>query len=244
MNIILFEEAEASRPLGKRDARAAHLVKVLHKKAGDEFDAGVLGGRLGKGRIERLSDGGVEFSLRLTEYPPPCLPITVAVGFPRPIQARRLLRGLSNLGVAAIHLVGTELGDRNYRKTTLLTDGGARAALIEGAVQARDTRLPSLEEFPSLEDWLQREPPPRGSGTALLACDNVEPEASLYDTRGGRGVDALVIAVGSERGWSDAERRRLADAGFTRVSLGDRALRTETACIAAVAAARAVYLKR
>lgn len=242
MNIILFEEAEVSRPLGKRDARAEHLVKVLRKKAGDEFDAGVLGGRLGKGRIERLSDGGVEFSLRLTDGPPPRLPITVAAGFPRPIQTRRLLRDLSNLGVAAIRLVGTELGDRNYRKTTLLTDGGARAAMIEGAVQARDTRLPSLEAFPSLDDWLQHEPP-QSVRTALLACDNVSPEVSLYDTSGGRGVDALVIAIGAERGWSDAERRRLEDTGFTRVSLGERALRTETACIAAVAAARTVYLK-
>jgi RsmE family RNA methyltransferase len=43
----------------------------------------------------------------------------------------------------------------------------------------------------------------------------------------------MVAAVGSERGWSDRERDILEDAGFTRLSMGSRALRTETACIAA-----------
>jgi RsmE family RNA methyltransferase len=43
----------------------------------------------------------------------------------------------------------------------------------------------------------------------------------------------LVLTVGSERGWSDRERDCLEEAGFTRLSMGKRALRTETACTAA-----------
>jgi RsmE family RNA methyltransferase len=43
----------------------------------------------------------------------------------------------------------------------------------------------------------------------------------------------VVLAIGSERGWSDYERDLLEEAGFLRLSLGSRALRTETACIAA-----------
>jgi RsmE family RNA methyltransferase len=39
--------------------------------------------------------------------------------------------------------------------------------------------------------------------------------------------------VGAARGWSDQERDALEDAGFLRHSLGSRALRTETACVAA-----------
>jgi RsmE family RNA methyltransferase len=41
------------------------------------------------------------------------------------------------------------------------------------------------------------------------------------------------MAVGPERGWSDRERDRLEDSGFVRLSMGNRALRTETACVAA-----------
>jgi RsmE family RNA methyltransferase len=43
----------------------------------------------------------------------------------------------------------------------------------------------------------------------------------------------VVLAVGSERGWSDRERDLFESAGFLRLSLGNRALRTETACVAA-----------
>jgi RsmE family RNA methyltransferase len=43
----------------------------------------------------------------------------------------------------------------------------------------------------------------------------------------------VVLAIGAERGWSDRERDLLEEAGFLRLSLGDRALRTETACVAA-----------
>ena len=38
--------------------------------------------------------------------------------------------------------------------------------------------------------------------------------------------------MGPERGWSDAERQALADAGFTAYHLGDRILRVETAAVA------------
>ena len=261
VNIILFDPAEIGKPLPRRDERALHLLKVLHKKAGDSFEAGLLGGNLGLGRIDSIRlDGSILYSLDLREEPPPRCPIRIAVGFPRPIQIRRLLRDLSNLGLEAVDLIGTELGEKSYRDTKLLTDGGATAALIEGAVQARDTRLPVLSAYPSLEDWLAgrswERPLPMGGtmsgdrltpgeknsrwdvyggGTSrsplLIAMDNVRPEGSLalLSAMG----QSMVLAVGSERGWSDREREELEKAGFLRLSMGKRALRTETACVAA-----------
>jgi 16S rRNA U1498 N3-methylase RsmE len=247
VNIILFDPNEIGKPLPKRDERAVHLLKVLHKQAGDTFDAGILGGNTGTGLIEAVRLDGIVFSLNVREEPPPRLPICIAVGFPRPIQLRRLLRDLSNLGIEAIDLVGTDSGEKSYRDTKLLTDGGARDALIEGAVQARDTRLPRLSAYNTLDDWLaervwdkQRDTPFSDFGRdrslrtspLLIAADNVRPEGalSLLNPMG----RPMVIAVGSERGWSDRERAELEKAGFTRLSMGKRALRTETACVAAV----------
>jgi RsmE family RNA methyltransferase len=227
-------------PLKKRDERTIHLLKVLRKKTGDKFDAGILGGRLGTGRIESIEAGGsLRYTLDLQEDPPPRLPIRMAVGFPRPIQLRRLLRDLSNLGLEAIDLLGTDLGEKSYRDTRLLSDGGARAALIEGAVQARDTGLPVLRVFPDVRSWLAERPwetvpavsPDVPPEAALVAADNVRPQGTFA----GLAVEGrpLVIAAGSERGWSDRERDLLEAAGFRRLSLGRRALRTETACVAA-----------
>ncbi|MDR0624508.1 MAG: 16S rRNA (uracil(1498)-N(3))-methyltransferase, partial [Treponema sp.] len=118
MNLILFEPRELGKALPRRDPRTIHLLKVLRKKAGDGFDAGILGGCRGAGRIEKINlDGSVMISLNAGEEPPPRLPLRVGVGFPRPIQLRRLLRDLSNLGVRAIDLFGTELGEKSYRDT-------------------------------------------------------------------------------------------------------------------------------
>jgi RsmE family RNA methyltransferase len=210
------------------------LIKVLHKKVGDSFEAGILGGQRGNGSIEKINlDGSVLVSLRINETPPPRLSIRVAVGFPRPIQLRRLLRDISNLGAQAIDLVGTELGEKSYRDTRLLDDGGARSALIEGAVQARDTDIPALSAYATLEAWLKEQPWGRSVLSPLLiAADNVRPEGAM--SRLSPTMRPVVVAVGSERGWSDRERDMLEAAGFLRLSLGGRALRTETACVAAM----------
>jgi RsmE family RNA methyltransferase len=237
VNIILFEPWEPGKVLSRRDKRTIHLLKVLHKKVGDSFDAGILGGRRGTGRIEKINfDGSLFVSLMVDEEPSPRLPLRVAVGFPRPIQLRRLLRDLSNLGIEAVDLLGTELGEKSYRDTKLLSDGGAREALIEGAVQSRDTSIPELAVFASLDAWLrERAWDKRGGGVRsfplLVAADNVRPEGAMSRLSPMRGP--MVLAVGAERGWSDRERDALEDAGFSRLSLGGRALRTETACVAA-----------
>ncbi|MDR0670677.1 MAG: RsmE family RNA methyltransferase [Treponema sp.] len=237
MNLILFEERELGRPLPRRDERTAHLLKTLRKKAGDTFDAGILGGQRGVGTIEKVNlDGSLSFSLRLFDDPPRRFSLRMAVGFPRPIQLRRLLRDLSSLGVSAVDLVGTDLGDKNYRDTNLLKDGGARSALIEGAAQSRDTTIPDLAVWPRLEDWLGGRPwEPAGRGPRplvfLAAADNVRPEGSLARLSPMRRQ--VVLAIGPERGWSDRERELLEKGCFLRLSMGERAQRTETACVAA-----------
>jgi 16S rRNA (uracil1498-N3)-methyltransferase len=254
VNIILFKASEIGKPLARRDERTIHLLKVLHKKAGDSFDAGILGGGLGIGRVESIRlDGSVIYSLDLREEPPERFPIRVAVGFPRPIQIKRLLRDLSNLGLEAVDLIGTELGEKSYRDTKLFASGGAEAALVEGAVQARDTIIPVLSVYNTLEDWLAERPwdkpwdkpwerPLPGKNSPgniysissrfpyLVALDNVRPEGALSLLSAyGRSI---VLAVGPERGWSDRERDELKKAGFIRLSMGSRAMRTETACVA------------
>ncbi|MDR1587884.1 MAG: 16S rRNA (uracil(1498)-N(3))-methyltransferase [Treponema sp.] len=241
MNLILFEVDELGKPLSRWDKRTVHLLKVLHKQQGDTFDAGVLGGGLGTGKIESVRlDGSILCSLDLREDPPARIPVRMGVGFPRPIQLRRLLRDLSNLGLLAVDLLGTDLGEKSYRDTKLLSDGGARAALVEGAVQARDTRLPVLRSYPDIAAWVAERPWEKGPGRItlapiLVAADNIRPEGSFANLAPMRRP--MVLAIGSERGWTNHERDMLEQAGFTRLSLGGRALRTETACIAAAALA-------
>ena len=249
MNLILFDDAELNKKedllldssanrervsafLSRRDERAVHLLKVLRKKEGDSFDAGILEKKRGTGVIEEITAEGIVVRLTISQEPPSRTPLRLGVGFPRPIQLRRLLRDCAGLGLAAIDLICTDLGEKSYRDTKLLSGGGARAAFIEGAALARDVLLPELAVYPCLAAWLQI-PPLRG-GAVLFAADNVQPGGSFaglapIHPKG----NTVVLAVGSERGWSGRERELLENAGFTRLSLGKRVLRTETACTAA-----------
>jgi len=43
----------------------------------------------------------------------------------------------------------------------------------------------------------------------------------------------VIAAIGSERGWTDKERKLLEDAGFKRYGMGPRIMRTETAATVA-----------
>jgi len=239
VNIILLEEHELGRNLPRRDERTIHLLKVLHKKAGDTFEAGILGGKRGTGRIEKINlDGSIMFTIHASNPPAPRLRLRMAVSFVRPIQLRRIFRDLSNIGVSFIDLVGTDLGEKSYRDTKLLVDGGAHAALVEGAVQARDTSIPEYKVYDNLETWLKERPWEKTESKRiplLLAMDNVNAGGSFFHLS--ITSRPIVIAIGPERGWSDRERELFEKAGFLRLSIGSRALRTETACVAAAALA-------
>jgi RsmE family RNA methyltransferase len=237
VNIILLEEHELGRNLSRRDERTVHLLKVLHKKTGDIFDAGILNGMRGTGKIEKINfDGSIFITVNAVEEPPEKLPVRIAVGFVRPIQLRRLLRDLSGMGIPSIDLLGTDLGEKSYRDAKLLCNGGAEAALVEGLIQARDTVLPELAFFPVLDAWLEKRPWEKTGDKRtrlLISMDNVRSEGSIFS----QSVTSrpAVLAIGPERGWSERERDLFEDAGFLRLSMGKRALRTETACVAAAA---------
>jgi RsmE family RNA methyltransferase len=238
VNIILLEEHELGHNLARRDERTIHLLKVLHKKQGDEFEAGILGGNRGTGKIDKINfDGSILVTINATEPPPARLRLRMAVSFVRPIQIRRIFRDLSSMGLTSIDIMGTDLGEKSYRDTKLLKDGGAHAALVEGAVQARDTMIPDFSVYENIDSWLQERSWESGARrTPLLAAmDNVRAEGSLFNIS--PSSRPIVMAIGPERGWSDRERDLLEKAGFLRLSMGERPMRTETACVAAAALA-------
>jgi RsmE family RNA methyltransferase len=237
VNLILFEPNEVKAregllygELSPKDPRAVHLLKTLRKTKGGSFDAGIIGGNRGRGILVSAA-APVAVTLALNDPPPPRLPVRLGVGFARPIQLRRILREAANFGLESVAFFGTDLGEKSYRLTTLLEDGGARAAMLEGAIEARDTRFPAVSKFDSVDTWLAG---PEKPGRRV-ALDNVHPHGSFFRDGGRSPVETgYTLAVGSERGFSDRERRLLETAGFTRLSVGERALRTETACIAAI----------
>ncbi|MGD1031592.1 MAG: RsmE family RNA methyltransferase [Opitutaceae bacterium] len=232
MNLILFEPAEAARALPRSDPRAGHLLEVLRRRPGDEFDAGLVDGPRGKGTLVSVGGSALELSFVWGAEPPPPDPLTLVIGLPRPQTARRILQEAAALGVAALHFVLTEKGERGYAQSTLWRTGEWRRHLILGAEQAFCTRLPEVTHGRRLGDVAGGKMP---AGTRI-ALDNYEAGRGLS---GAVQVPPVWIAIGPERGWSAGERDLLRAQGFGMFHLGHRVLRTETACVAAVAIVKA-----
>jgi 16S rRNA (uracil1498-N3)-methyltransferase len=230
MNIALFTEDDFLHALPLGDERVRHVLRVLKKGPGDEFKAGIENGRLGMARIESLDDSGMRLSFRALGDPPPLRRLCLLLGFPRPIQANRILKDLTSLGVRRILLSATELGEKSYTQGTFFSSGGWERAIREGASQAGSPLLPSVSRHESLEDALIAVRDEPGIKAAL---DPKEAECPLRSLPF-QADSGAVLAIGSERGWTNAERDLLRSRGFRLAGLGDRILRTETAAVAAV----------
>lgn len=239
MNICLFTKEELDRPLPAKDERAEHIIKVLHKKAGDTFTAGIIGGESGIATITAIDSGGVHYTFTAAGEGKPLLPLVLVVGFPRPIQLRRLLRDAASLGVCQVHLTATALGDKSYMKSTLLQKGAADRMLLEGAAQAGSTRAPALFMHRRLDECLNAVA--GNEGAVRIALDNVRPVMPLaeylkslhFSPSHSSPAARYIAAIGAERGWTDDERALFTSSGWTLCSMGNRILRTETAAVCA-----------
>ena len=263
MNICLFAQEEIDRPLKASDSRAIHIKKILHKGAGDTFAAGIIGQSAGLAKITSIggncsqgqnaaddgADGDIFFDYEAQSDGKPLNPLHMIIGFPRPIQLKRLLRDMAALGVSSVRLCGTELGEKSYLKARLSEPEEVYKMLLDGTVQAASVHVPKPYVYPSLsacldeiggQDVLQgqnegalskSDASPKSAAPLLLALDNVGAAQSLdsFLKDNPPAARPVFAAIGSERGWSPAERALLEERGFVRLGMGSRIMRTETA---------------
>lgn len=238
MNICLFLPEEINKPLNLHDERAQHILKILHKKQGDSFTAGVINGASGIATINKIEDA-IYFDFEEKGSGKLLNPLKMIIGFPRPIQLKRLLRDIAALGVSEVHLTGTDLGEKSYMKSNLVEKGSAYKMLLDGTVQAGSTNVPELFLHQNLTECLETlkksslEKQSSGCQIIKIALDNVNPACSL-NTALEKNENVLkssecVAAIGSERGWTDKERNLLEKYGYVRCGMGERIMRTETA---------------
>lgn len=237
MNLILFTAEEAGGALPRTDPRAVHLLSVLRREVGESFDAGLINGPRGKGRLEAVEPDRLHLSFRWELPPAPLEPLILLLGLPRPQTARDLLREATTLGATALHFVTTERCDANYAASSLWSTGEWRRHCLQGAEQAFDTRIPEVSWSQSLESALASLP----GGGIRVGLDNYEARGALGTCEEIRKREAqpVVMALGPERGWGERDRALLRREGFVLAHLGARVLRSETAMVAAVSILRA-----
>jgi RsmE family RNA methyltransferase len=228
--VLLLPEDLLAPDRARLTGRRLRHVREIHRAAmGDELAVGLLGGKMGRGRMLRLDDEALELALELDQEPPPKLSLTLVIAVPRPKVLNRVVAAAASLGVARLVLVNAWKVEKAYWASPRMQLESLREQLLLGLEQARDTVLPELRMArlfrPFVEDEL---PGVLGGGTGLLAHPGIG-EAAPRTL-----VTPITLAIGPEGGWIEAEVQSLLKAGLHPLDLGPRILRTETALPALV----------
>ena len=237
MNLVLlrpedFEAAgsgDASR-VYLRGRRCEHVRRIQRAGVGDELCVGLLGGKVGTGRILALADDGLELEVSLVREPPAPRALSLVVALPRPLVLKRVLLHATTLGVKRIALIHARRVEKSYWQSEALSSDSIQQQLLEGLEQARDTRLPEVTLHPRFRPFAEDE-----LGALLVNSRGfvAHPQAQRECPRAVAG--AVTLAIGPEGGFNAFEVERLVEAGLEPVQLGDRALRVEAVIPYAVA---------
>ena len=206
--------------------QAHDLSAVMRQGPGDEIL--VFNGRDGEWltRIERIAKRGgdlVAQAARAPQLDPPDLWLVFA-----PIKKARtdfIVEKAAEMGCARILPVQTD-----HTNSERIRQDRLQAHAVEAAEQCGGTFVPAVGDLVALSRLLDG----WDSGRRILWADEalVGPAQTLQGLP--RGPWAVLI--GPEGGWSESERQRLSGMDcVTRISLGPRILRADTAAVASLA---------
>lgn len=178
-------------------------------------------------RIERQALHLV-ISEQLESTPESPLAVHLGTGLSRGERMDWTIQKCTELGVATITpLLLTRCNTRLGQERTGSRMRHWRQVAISACEQSGRTRIPTIEEPVSLEQWLARRS--ELSGLVLHTSDGGALPAATAP------VGGLRILTGPEGGLTSQEFEQALAAGFTPWTLGPRVLRTETAPVAALA---------
>ena len=210
-------------------ATASHVAKVLRARSGDQLILFSGDGREYLGAVETVRGARVTASIGNgadvdRESP---LAVTLVQCIPRGDRMDFIVQKATELGVSRIVPV---LSQRSVvRLDASQAESKAvhwRAVALNACEQCGRNRLPGIDVPVPLLNHLGDS---RCTSPRLVLEPDTEPGGTAP------ALDAAVeLAIGPEGGFSPEELEAFRIAGFVRVALGPRILRTETAAIAAL----------
>lgn len=218
--------------------QARHARKVLRLRDGDavELFDGRGGLAEGKLRVSGKASAVVAVERRRQEKRPKPW-VDLAVAMPKGARADVLAEKVSELGADRLIPLRTA---RSVVEVGEAKEDRLRRVAVESAKQSGRSHLMEVAEARELGELLEAEAAeaatlrliadPEGLGT--IGAEQLL--AALAKTR------RVLVLVGPEGGWTDAEREAAWEAAFIAWRMGPYTLRIETAAMAAVALCRQV----
>eukprot|EP00531_Pseudo-nitzschia_arenysensis_P002809 CAMPEP_0116124160 /NCGR_PEP_ID=MMETSP0329-20121206/5137_1 /TAXON_ID=697910 /ORGANISM="Pseudo-nitzschia arenysensis, Strain B593" /LENGTH=296 /DNA_ID=CAMNT_0003618131 /DNA_START=130 /DNA_END=1020 /DNA_ORIENTATION=+ len=251
--------------LHDKDPRTKHIFGHLRKADGDSVTIGIIGGGQGKAILRTASDGNrLEFDhdLPLLQDNKDIIDddneLVLVISLPFPKRLKALWPQITSMGVSRIVIIRGALSDANYCKSSSILPEVYRPLVEEGMSQGCHTKevtvevevgeavsrsiLEKLVLFRAPDEWSKH-----GEAAIFLDCgdETMEPppcrqvivnKLSKLSTETRKRV---ILAIGSERGWTEDEAKLFHQAGFESASLGRSILRVDTAVIAGLGIASA-----
>jgi 16S rRNA (uracil1498-N3)-methyltransferase len=238
IRLYVSDSLGPDRPLALDGERAHYIGKVLRLKRGDSLR--VFNGEMGEfeATVTSIGKSGVQLltgEQRATQVESP-LRVHLVQGVSRGERMDLVVQKATELGVKRISPVLTAHGMVKLDATRAARRRDHWQKIARSACEQSGRIRPPLIDTPlSLKAWF-------GQRTHKADTDIV-----LHPTAGSalaslpKPATKLCMLVGPEGGLSHSEIDDAAVAGFSAVSLGPRILRTETAAIAALAIAQALW---
>jgi len=226
MNLILLEQNDfiGDDRVRLTGRRLEHIRTVHRAETDTRLRVGLLNGNMGHGVIDQIDTDFVELNIELSQPPPAKLDVTLLLALPRPKMLKRVLQGITSLGVKQIYLINCYRVEKSFWSSPLLSQEQLHEQLILGLEQARDTILPQVHLRKLFKPFVEDELPALCQGTSALVAHPASEQITPLEPN-----QPTTLAIGPEGGFIPYEIDKLAACGFTPFSLGERILRVETA---------------
>jgi 16S rRNA (uracil1498-N3)-methyltransferase len=212
-------------------AHAAHLVRVLRARIGQEFDI-AADGRVRRGVIISVSDDRVDFELGKEIASVSDIPLTVWLAVFKFDRMEWAIEKCTELGAANIVPLIASRTDTHLAAAADKRVERWRRLALQASEQSRRVSPPEIAAPIRLKRELLA-----GGGARIVLAES-EDQRTLRDALQQRSESVerapIHLAVGPEGGWSSPELKIFEDCGWTAASLGHTILRAETAAIAAL----------
>jgi RsmE family RNA methyltransferase len=205
-----------------------HLHSTLKAKVGDQFKFTILNKGMGLGLITEITplQCKVEFSqLTLNTHGW----FQLIVGVSRPQTTKKVLEHATTFGAKKIHFFKADLSEKSYLTSKVFEEECLKESLYDGLSQsALYTQLPSVE-LSSFNPALTYKD--ESQKYILDLCDS----SSFLSLKNSLDFSVpITLAIGPERGFTEADRERFHQAGFQSVKISSSILRVEHAIYSAI----------
>jgi RsmE family RNA methyltransferase len=226
MNLILLHEEDFSDSdrVMLRGRRCEHARDVLDVTRGKVLQVGLINGKTGTGEVLSIDNQNLELKVILQHEPPPPLPVTVILAMPRPKVFKRVLQGITAMGIKNIIVLNSWRVDKSYWQSPVLEPPAIREQLILGLEQARDTSLPTVTLQTRFKPFVEDTLPTIATETCALVAHPGSSRPCPADVQ-----QPVTLAIGPEGGFTTYEIEKMVASGLAPVHLGNRPLRVETA---------------